>query len=270
MEGLPDSLCQRGRFFPSKTLARPDIKSGRRGDGGDESQDIEEGRGGDEEFAQAPEGGQDQESQQYMEAHEQDFISFKTDLLLRDASGDPLKKANLINDIADTIAEIPDAVKRSVYVESVAQKFNIESSILFNRITRQRQRKIEETREAAFRERRRREAEGDGAQAEAELSGIRLFEIDHQMAGTKRRRVVQPVFPVAAVPHMGGPAAADIPELLVDRFKGLVRREVERTGLFQFDRIVEFHCLFSCNAITKIRYFSYIYTTAAPVAADCI
>ena len=66
MEGLPDSLCQRGRFFPSKTLARPDIKSGRRGDGGDESQDIEEGRGGDEEFAQAPEGGQDQESEQYI------------------------------------------------------------------------------------------------------------------------------------------------------------------------------------------------------------
>ena len=53
----------------------------------------------------------------YMEAHEQDFISFKTDQLLSDAAGDPLRKANLINDIADTIAEIPDAVKRSVYVE---------------------------------------------------------------------------------------------------------------------------------------------------------
>ena len=106
--------------------------------------------------------------QAYMEAHEQDFVSFKTDLLLNDASGDPLKKAELINDIADTIAEIPDAVKRSVYVESVALKFNIESSILFDRITRQRQRKIEESREAAFRDRRRREAEGAGAPAETE------------------------------------------------------------------------------------------------------
>ena len=106
--------------------------------------------------------------QAYMEAHEQDFVSFKTDLLLNDASGDPLKKAELINDIADTVAEIPDAVKRSVYVESIALKFNIESSILFDRITRQRQRKIEESREAAFRDRRRREAEGAGAPAETE------------------------------------------------------------------------------------------------------
>ena len=101
--------------------------------------------------------------QQYMEAHEQDFISFKTDLLLRDASGDPLKKANLINDIADTIAEIPDAVKRSVYVETVAARFNIESSILFDRIANQRQRKITEAREEAFRESRRQSGTGTEA-----------------------------------------------------------------------------------------------------------
>jgi DNA primase len=106
--------------------------------------------------------------QAYMDAHEQDFISFKTDLLLKDAAGDPLKKANLINDIADTIAEIPDAVKRSMYVEAVAQKFNIESSILFNRIAKRRQKKIETAREEAFRERRRREAEGNDRPVEAD------------------------------------------------------------------------------------------------------
>ena len=100
--------------------------------------------------------------QAYMDAHEQDFISFKSDLLLQDAAGDPLKKAGLINDIADSIAEIPDAVKRSVYVESVAAKFNIESAILFNRIANRRQEKIETAREEAFRERRRRAAEEEG------------------------------------------------------------------------------------------------------------
>ena len=99
--------------------------------------------------------------QAYMEAHEQDFISFKTDQLLSDAAGDPLRKANLINDIADTIAEIPDAVKRSVYVETVAGKFRIESSILFNRIADRRRRMIAEQQEEAFRERRRRDAEGE-------------------------------------------------------------------------------------------------------------
>ena len=48
----------------------------------------------------------------FIEANEKDFIVFKTDLLLSQAAGDPLKKAGLINGIADTIAHIPDAVKQ--------------------------------------------------------------------------------------------------------------------------------------------------------------
>ena len=94
----------------------------------------------------------------YMAAHEQDAIGFKADLLLKEAGGDPLKKAGMIHDIADTIALIPDAVKRSVYVETVASRFNIESSILFDRITQRRKKKLDEEREEAFRERKRREA----------------------------------------------------------------------------------------------------------------
>ena len=74
----------------------------------------------------------------FIESGEKDFIGFKAELLLDDAAGDPLKKANLINDIADTIAKIPDAVKRSVYVDDVAAKFAIESSILFDRVSRTR------------------------------------------------------------------------------------------------------------------------------------
>lgn len=74
----------------------------------------------------------------FISAHEQDFISFKTDILLGQAGDDPLKKAELINDIADTIALIPDAVKRSVYVEASSTRFNIDSQILFGRINRTR------------------------------------------------------------------------------------------------------------------------------------
>ena len=132
--------------------------------------------------------------QAYMDAHEQDFISFKTDLLLKDAAGDPLKKAKLINDIADTIAEIPDAVKRSVYVEAVAQKFNIESSILFDRITKRRQKKIETAREEAFRERRRREAEGNDGPVEAGPNPSREFSPEEMaVAELETDRIVGPV-----------------------------------------------------------------------------
>lgn len=93
----------------------------------------------------------------FIDSHERDFISFKTELLLDDAAGDPMKKAALINDIADTIAEIPDAVKRSVYVESVASGFKIESGILFDRISNRRQRKISEEMMASGRRQAREE-----------------------------------------------------------------------------------------------------------------
>lgn len=91
------------------------------------------------------------EVQDYIARGEKDFIAFKTDLLLAEAAGDPLKKANLINDIADTIAEIPDAVKRSVYVDATAQKFGIESSILFERINKGR-RKMQDDARPEYRE----------------------------------------------------------------------------------------------------------------------
>ena len=86
----------------------------------------------------------------FIASEEKDFIAFKTNLLLEESAGDPLKKANLINDIADTIAQIPDPVKRSVYVDMTALKFGIESSILFERIKMTRKaaqddaRKVEE------------------------------------------------------------------------------------------------------------------------------
>ena len=76
-----------------------------------------------------------QEVQAYIEEGEKDFITFKTDLLLEQAEGDPLKKAELINDIADTIAVIPDPVKRSTYVDETARRFGVESAILFQRIS---------------------------------------------------------------------------------------------------------------------------------------
>ena len=76
--------------------------------------------------------------QGYISSNSRDFISFKSELLLSEAAGDPLKKAQLINDIADTIAAIPDPVKRSTYVDDTAMKFGVESSLLFRRIQQQR------------------------------------------------------------------------------------------------------------------------------------
>jgi DNA primase len=99
------------------------------------------------------------EVREYITANEKDFIVFKTDLLLAQAAGDPLKKAGLINDIADTIAQIPDAVKRSTYAEATAQQFGIEVAILFDRIGRTRRKLQEDALKVAEREERRRRNE---------------------------------------------------------------------------------------------------------------
>ena len=84
-----------------------------------------------------------EEVQEFIASHEKDGIAFKTDLLLAEAGDDPLKKANLINEIADTVAEIPDAIKRQVYVDTVARRFGIEADIIQDRVrrTREQQRK---------------------------------------------------------------------------------------------------------------------------------
>ena len=96
------------------------------------------------------------EVREFIAANEKDFVVFKTEKLLGQAAGDPLKKAGLINDIADTIAQIPDAVKRSTYAEATAQQFGIEVSILFDRIARTRRKIQEDALKAAEREERRR------------------------------------------------------------------------------------------------------------------
>ena len=79
----------------------------------------------------------------YIERNEQDFIGFKTDLLLGEAGNDPIKRAKLINEIADTVALIPDAIVRSVYVRSVAVKFEIDEYILSERINKSRTKMLE-------------------------------------------------------------------------------------------------------------------------------
>ena len=98
-----------------------------------------------------------EEMRKFLEDNEQDFITYKTDLLLGQAGNDPLKRAELINDIADTIALIPDQIKRAVYVQNAADKFGIAEDMIYARIHSSRQKMIEEERKEAERERIREE-----------------------------------------------------------------------------------------------------------------
>lgn len=100
-----------------------------------------------------------EEVQSFLKSAEKDFIVFKTDLLLGQAGDDPLNKAGLINDITDTLALVPDQIKRAVYVQMTSQKFGISEDAIYSRITDTRQKMLENERKEAERERIRAERE---------------------------------------------------------------------------------------------------------------
>ena len=104
-----------------------------------------------------------EEVQAYIRENEQDGIAFKTQLLLKEAGNDPLKKANLINEIADTVADIPDAIKRQVYVDTVARQFGIEADIIQERVRKTREKNHREERSARDREENRMQREAEAA-----------------------------------------------------------------------------------------------------------
>lgn len=67
---------------------------------------------------------------EFVDKNAKDFIFFKTQLLLEEAAGDPVKKAKLIKDIVTTIAKIPDPVKRQLYIRECSGQMKVEEAIL--------------------------------------------------------------------------------------------------------------------------------------------
>lgn len=60
-----------------------------------------------------------------------DFILFKTQLLLQETQGDPIKKSALIKDIMGSIAKIPDPIKRGVYLKECATLLDASEEVLY-------------------------------------------------------------------------------------------------------------------------------------------
>ena len=127
-----------------------------------------------------------EEIQDYIRDHEQDGIVFKTNLLLGEAGDDPLKKANLINEIADTVADIPDAIKRQVYVDTVARQFAIESDIIQDRVRKTREKQALDDRIAREREQHRQERAEAQEPVPQETTVRKLLEEDKILAPSER------------------------------------------------------------------------------------
>ena len=71
---------------------------------------------------------------EYIRSHETDFIRFKTSVLMQDSANDPIKKAQVIQDIIRTISVIPDPIVQSVYVKECSQLLGVEEAFLYDGI----------------------------------------------------------------------------------------------------------------------------------------
>lgn len=70
--------------------------------------------------------------QAFLEKNSQDFITFKTQLYLQEAQGDPLKKATAIREIVQSISKIPDAIKRSVFYQQCSELLGVSEEVLIS------------------------------------------------------------------------------------------------------------------------------------------
>jgi DNA primase len=77
-----------------------------------------------------------QELLDYINSHKQDFLHFKADILLKDAANDPIKRADTIKDIVNSISLIPDEITRSVYIQATSQLFEMAEQTLLNEVNK--------------------------------------------------------------------------------------------------------------------------------------
>ena len=72
----------------------------------------------------------------YLEDNARDFIGFKTNLLLKDAKNDPIKRATVIKDIVETIAVIPDPIYRATYIKECSRTLEMPEQTLTNEVNK--------------------------------------------------------------------------------------------------------------------------------------
>ena len=84
------------------------------------------------------------EFREYVDSHQVDFITFKTNLLLNEAQGDPDKMSDLIRSIVESISVVPEEIERSVYIHKCSEMLQIDEKMLIREVMRTRKRNWEQ------------------------------------------------------------------------------------------------------------------------------
>ncbi len=68
----------------------------------------------------------------YLKNNSKDFIQFKASLLVTETANDPIKRAETVRDIVNSISKIPDQIQKEIYIQECAQIMNVSESVLFS------------------------------------------------------------------------------------------------------------------------------------------
>jgi len=71
------------------------------------------------------------ELQEFLQENSYDFITYKASLLMDEAKHDPVKKADLIRDMVQSIAKIPDNIQKEVYLQECSRIMDISEDVLY-------------------------------------------------------------------------------------------------------------------------------------------
>ncbi|MBN1340452.1 MAG: DNA primase [Bacteroidales bacterium] len=74
--------------------------------------------------------------EEFLNKERKDFLEFKTAILLKESGGDPVRKATVIREIVQSIALIPDAITRSVYIKECSAKMDVAEQTLINELNK--------------------------------------------------------------------------------------------------------------------------------------
>src|SRR5690606_22919804 len=82
------------------------------------------------------------ELKRFLEENATDFIQFKASLLAKESQNDPIKKAETIRDIINSIYKIPDRIQQEVYIQECARIMDISEDVLYSTLAQMGRKEI--------------------------------------------------------------------------------------------------------------------------------
>jgi DNA primase len=105
----------------------------------------------------------------YVDQNKKDFILYKTNILLKEAGTDPIKRAEVIREIVESIAKIPDTIKAAVFIRECSTLLQIEERSLNTELNKMRQAKYKKDGQQQYKQKQQHQPDFDNDQPPEDL-----------------------------------------------------------------------------------------------------